>query len=288
MYNIRVSVPEDVPAERLLWKLAFGDDGAYVDNFYDTYYRPDRFLVLEVDGTVRAMTAWFDTSLILPGKEPLRAAYLYAVATHPDFRSQGLARDLLQWADGHFASLGFPVVTTVPAEPGLHCFFGANGFRECFILEESRIPAPAAPEGEPVLQPVGPTEYNELRESLLADIPHIFYPEDAIRYQAGCCRVLSGGLFRAEFPEYGPAAICAEDAGDGTLFLKEVLGSPEARRAALRDLPRLLPAQTWVVRGPKGCGNAPVRFFGMVKMTDPELQKTWDWTSTAYLGLAFD
>ena len=33
MANVRPSVPADIPAQRQLWQLAFGDDGAYVDNF---------------------------------------------------------------------------------------------------------------------------------------------------------------------------------------------------------------------------------------------------------------
>ena len=46
MINMRASVPADVPRQRELWKLAFGDDGAYVDNFYHNYYRPERVVVL--------------------------------------------------------------------------------------------------------------------------------------------------------------------------------------------------------------------------------------------------
>jgi len=51
MIQVRVSVPEDVPAQRRLWKLAFGDEDAYLDNFYQNYYRPERVLVLEEAGT---------------------------------------------------------------------------------------------------------------------------------------------------------------------------------------------------------------------------------------------
>ena len=42
MLTVRPSVPEDVPAQRELWKLAFGDSDQYIGNFYNTYYRPDR------------------------------------------------------------------------------------------------------------------------------------------------------------------------------------------------------------------------------------------------------
>lgn len=32
--DTRLSFPADIPALRALWSLAFGDDGAYVDNFF--------------------------------------------------------------------------------------------------------------------------------------------------------------------------------------------------------------------------------------------------------------
>lgn len=59
MTQIRLGTPGDAARERELWQLAFGDDGAYVDNFYQTYYKPERMLLLEEDGVVQSMTAWF-------------------------------------------------------------------------------------------------------------------------------------------------------------------------------------------------------------------------------------
>ena len=49
METLRCSTTQDIPRLRELWYLAFGDDGAYVDNFFDTYYKPERMLVLEED-----------------------------------------------------------------------------------------------------------------------------------------------------------------------------------------------------------------------------------------------
>ncbi len=287
MIRIRVSTAADIPAERELWALAFGDAGAYVDNFYSTYYRPERLLVLEEEGTVRAMTAWFDTIFRLPGGEEFRAAYLYAVATHPEFRSRGLSGRLLAWADGHFAALGIPIVTTVPAQPGLHCFFGRNGFRECFLHQQMELAARDLVPGPPLLTPVTPEGYGAAREPLLQGIPHICYPPEALAFQAGCCRVLQGGLFRGDTPE-GSVLLCAEGAGEGRVIVKELLGSPAARRAALGDLPRILPASTWQIRGPRLEEQACTRFFGMVKVLNPDLRRRWDWACGAYLGLAFD
>lgn len=292
MERIRVSVPEDIPAQRELWALCFGDDGAYVDNFYRTYYRPQRMLVLEDGGKVRAMTAWFDTQFVLPGRGSVRAAYLYAVGTHPQCRGRGLAGELLAWADGHFRELGVEAVTTVPAQPSLHQFFAANGFGECFRLFEGQLsPSELPAAGAPLLRPASPAEYGRVRESLLTDLPHIAYPEQALEYQAGCCALGTGGLFVGDTPE-GSVCLCAEEAGNGVVILKELLGSPAACRLSLPDLPRVAPAQHWLVRVPRSrtecSANLTLGKFGMLKWLDPEQSKNWDWSSTAYLGLAFD
>ena len=287
--TLRLSRPEDIPALRELWYLAFGDDGAYVDNFFKTYYRPERMLVLEAEGAVRAMTAWFDTGFAVPGRGEYRSAYLYAVATHPQWRGRGLSGRLLAWADGYFKSLGIPSVTTVPAEPSLHNFFAANGFRECFALNQwtlDYIPA-VQPAGPNPLRPASPEEYGAVREKLLASVPHIVYPADALAYQAGCCALSGGGLFVGE-TERGPLCACAEGDGAGLVIYKELLG--DGQLAAAPYLGRMVPGERFLVRTPLSprpevSGGWQ---FGMLKWLDPALESAWDWSTTGYLGLAFD
>ena len=281
MLTVRPSVTGDIPAQRELWKLAFGDSDQYIDNFYNTYYRPDRVVVLEDDGAVRSMTAWFDTAFAVPGQGKYRAAYLYAVATHPACRGRGLAGALLAGADEYFRSLGIPAVTTVPAEPSLHGFFGASGFRECFTYSQA-APVPAERLIRPFrLEPVDARRYGELREAVLRDIPHIAYPPDALRYQEGCCRLSGGGLYLAETAQ-GAALLCAEGMEDGRMLVKELAACPEAREQVLACLDRLLP----------GCANlrtpGDAVKFGMLKWLDPELESAWNWDTVGYLGLAFD
>lgn len=300
MLTVRPSVPEDIPAQRELWKLAFGDSDSYIDNFYNTYYRPERVVVLEEGGAVRSMTAWFDTTFVVPGQGEYRAAYLYAVATHPDCRGQGLAGKLLAGADEYFRSLGIPAVTTVPAEPSLHNFFGANGFRECFrvlgtYLERRELEQVSLPPLG-LFRPATPEEYGRVREEFLKDIPHISYPADALAYQAGCCALGDGGLFVGGTPT-GPACLCAERADEALVIFKEFLCP---RQSSLRetariwqDFPRIAPAQRWELRQPRpqrDCVgvNKNLGKFGMLKWLDPALEKGWDWDTIGYLGLAFD
>lgn len=291
MLTVRPSVSADVPAQRELWKLAFGDSDEYTGNFYRTYYRPERVVVLEEEGAVRSMTAWFDTAFAVPGRGEYRSAYLYAVATHPDCRGRGLAGKLLAGADEYFRSLAIPCVTTVPAEPSLHNFFASNGFRECFrilggTLRREELPLPPSN----VLRSASTEEYGRVREGLLKDIPHIAYPPDALAYQAGCCALGDGGLFVGETEE-GPVCLCAERADEELVIVKECLGA--GKRPVFLDLPRIAPAKRWEMRGPRPQDERPdlrgnLGKFGMLKWLDPALEKAWSWDTVGYLGLAFD
>ena len=293
MITVRPDLPEDIPAQRELWKLAFGDSDQYIDNFYNTYYRPERVVVLEEEGAVRSMTAWFDTTFVVPGQGEYRAAYLYAVATHPDCRGRGLAGKLLAGADGYFRSLGIPAVTTVPAEPSLHNFFGANGFQECFIHDQLvgwREDFPGAPPPPPpslTLEPLSPAQYGALREELLAGIPHISYPEDALTYQSGCCTLSGGGMYRISTGQ-GDVLACVERTENEMPLVKELLGSEPAQELFLGELPALFHTNIWTVRTPHRGGPLPGHKFAMLKWLDPELEKAWDWDTVGYLGLAFD
>ena len=231
------------------------------------------------------MTAWFDTDFVVPGRGRYRAAYLYAVATHPKARGRGLAGQLLAGADQMFQGWNIPAVTTVPAEPSLHRFFERNGFRECFVdgqFSASREDWVIHPEME-VLERLSPEEYRKLRERLLAGVAHIDLPPEALSYQEGACALLpGGGLYTLETP-HGRAALCAEGMECGELLVKELLCLPEDLDWVLERLPSLLPKWSFAWRTPRGANP-----FGMLKWLDPEMERSWDWSSTAYLGLAFD
>lgn len=282
MIRMRPSVPGDVPRQRELWKLAFGDEGAYVDNFYHNYYQPQRVLVLEEDGVVQAMTAWFDTTLVLSGGTTCRAGYLYAVATHPDARGKGFAGALLRHADTYLKEeQGCQAVTTVPAEDSLHRFFAAQGFRECFTHDQLTLSLEETALAGCVLEPITPQRYGQLREALLADVPHVAYPVEALEYQLGCCRASGGGLYLADL--HSPVVLCAEGMADGQLLVKEILGETGAKAQVLAGLFHSLPGFCGTFRAP-GTGKK----FGMLKWLDPALSNCWNWDATVYMGLGFD
>ncbi len=287
MVTTRMSTPADIPAQRELWKNSFVGEDRFLANFFDNYYRPERVYVLEEDGAVRSMTTWFDTTFVVPGRGEFRAAYIYAVATHPDCRGRGFAARLMADMDEAFKKMSIPAVTVVPSEPSLHNYYARSGFRECFVLEQRQAPLGPAPAGAPPkLEGITPEDYGNLREALLAGAPHIRYNRDALAFQAGCSAIApGGGLYALETPR-GAVILCAEGSGGDRLILKELLGGEQARAWALDWLPALLPAWSGEYRVPAREGQ-PTQ-WGMLKWLDPEVEKTWDWSSTGYLGLAFD
>ena len=288
MLQTRFSVPADIPAQRVLWKLAFGDTDEYLDNFYLNYYRPERAVVLEEDGVVRAMFTWFDTTLTLPEGYTFRAAYVYALATHPDCRGRGLAGKLLREGGELLRPLGIDLLTTVPAEPSLHSFFAANGFCEGFVMEQYRR-GPAPVESIPcTLSPADPAHYNKVRETLLAALPHITFPDEAMAHQLRCCELSgTGGLFTAETAD-GPACLCAEAADRDLLLIKEVLGCERAKKAVLDALSAENPGDTLIVRGVLGPNPVESIKFGMLKWLICTKTEGCSAFRPAFLGLAFD
>ena len=279
MAGLRASEWTDVPQLKELWKLAFGDEDGYIDNFFRTAYAPERVLVLEQDGAVRAMTAWFDMPVMRANGIQWPSAYLYAVATHPDFRGRGLAGQLLDFAARRLKENGFVCLTTVPARPDLHVFFEQNGFEECFVLRQWEHKAHSGTAALP-LEPVAAHEYGVLREQALAGTDHVGCGPVALDYQAGVCALSGGNLYRVG--EKGCA--CVELSGD-KVFVKELLCPAGEQAAALAAIGERHPAKRCWVRTPYA-GQGEQWAFAMLKWLLPTPE--WNKKTAPYLGLAFD
>lgn len=289
MTRLELSRPEDLPAQKALWKEAFGDSEEDIALFYDTCGRPEELLLLWEDGALVSMAALLPHTLGLPGGGEVRAAYVYALATAKACRGRGYARRLLAEADGRLRAWGMACATVVPAQPGLHRFFASAGFGPGFPLWRGEVrpedlPAPAP---ESTLTPLTPEEYGVLRRELLEGLPAVHYGPRLLAFQAGMCRLAGGGLYRIAGREFTGCA-AAEYRGEGRLTLKELLLPPERQGEGLALLAQALPARVYEVRTPVDWKGLPggVWPFGRVKWYDLE-QKT-RFGPEGYLGLGFD
>ena len=146
-------------ALRQLWKLAFGDPDSFLDGFFRAGFSPDRCRYLTEGETVTSALYWLDCQYA--GET---YAYLYAVATHPEHRGQGLCRRLMAETHAFLKNQGYAGVLLVPQEESLRKFYGSMGYETATSVSEFTC----APAEEPVpIREIGPEEYGALRRQYL-------------------------------------------------------------------------------------------------------------------------
>ena len=126
-----VTAAADIVQLRRLWKLAFGDSDAFLDSFFAAAYSPDRCHFLRREDSIAAALYWFDCRYA-----DRKAAYVYAVATHPDFRGRGLCRQLMQETHDLLKSRGYDAVLLVPQDTGLRKMYAAMGYRDATSVSQ--------------------------------------------------------------------------------------------------------------------------------------------------------
>lgn len=110
------------------------------------------------NGNVAAALYWFDAEF-----RGQKFAYLYAVATHPDFRNRGLCRALMADAAACLTGRGYDGALLMPHDSGLRKMYGRMGYRDCCTVSEFSCDA-----GEAVaLRPVSDAEFARLRREYL-------------------------------------------------------------------------------------------------------------------------
>ena len=291
MIEIRPARPEEIPRQKELWKLAFGDDDAYIDYFY-AHSEESQVLLLLENGVVWTMVALFPMTVTLPQGETLSSAYIYALATHPDARKKGFGRFILNYVDYYLQESGKDCVTIVPAEPSLYRYFATTGFeptcstRKVELLQSMVDP----PADEDCIAPVSPADYAALRERLLSGSFRVTYGESLLAYQQGLSRMEGGDLFRLTVAgKEGLAA--AEYLDEDTVLVKELLLPPAAQAGGAALLADRMPARRYHLRTPPfwdGLAGSYLQSFAMVKWYRPELAKTWREYRRGYMGLGFD
>ena len=146
------------PQLRALWRLSFGDSEEFIAGFFASGYCPRRCRCAAENGNVAAALYWFDAEF-----RGQKFAYLYAVATHPDFRNRGLCRALMADAAACLTGRGYDGALLMPHDSGLRKMYGRMGYRDCCTVSEFSCDA-----GEAVaLRPVSDAEFARLRREYL-------------------------------------------------------------------------------------------------------------------------
>lgn len=222
--RLRRTAPEDLPRLKALWALGFGDTEAEIDTFFTLCY-PDALGFCAEEGQLIA-AAYALPQTLVQREQSFRAAYVYAVTTHPDFRRQGVCRALLGYVEKTLRKRYFDVLTLFPATDALRAYYAEMGFVSQKSLAITQCDAPAA---RGFCETLTPQDYAGLRETLLYDVPHVRHTLPELRYQQTMT-----GFYRLELgPHYGCA--CARLEGQ-TLLVQELLPDASVLPALVRAL----------------------------------------------------
>lgn len=245
--------PEQMQQLRGLWKLAFGDSDSFLDKFYSSAYAPERCRCITESQRIAAALYWFDAEYA--GQ---KIAYLYAVATHPDFRQRGLCRMLM--ADTHtlLSELGYTAAMLLPDGNDLRQMYAGMGYRDCCCVSEFTSAAGSVPTA---LHTVDRKTYAQLRRKLLPE-SGVIQEGANLAYLETYARLYAGEDFLL-------AAMAQED----SLRCLELLGNRNAAPGILRTLGY----ETGTFRTPGG--DVP---FAMLRPLKEKVK------APRYFGLVFD
>jgi len=143
---------------RALWRQAFGDPAPWIDLFFSTAYAPERCRFLTRQGRLAAALYWLDVTC-----QGQKQAYLYAIATDPEFRGQGLCRALVSATHQDLAEQGYRGALLLPAGDGLRRMYRGMGYETCCRVSEFTCTAA----GHVPLHPVSAETYARLRRAHL-------------------------------------------------------------------------------------------------------------------------
>lgn len=248
--RIEAPAPGVVPGLRRLWKTAFGDTDAFLDAFFSTAFHPGRCLcAMEGDTPVGALY-WFDISC---DGQPM--AYLYALATDPEFRGRGIAHALMDHIHTLLARAGYAGAILVPGSESLFSLYAGMGYRVCSSV--SRITAERGESSVP-LRPLTPGEYGEARRRLL--------PAGGV-IQEGVCldflqaqgALLAGDGFLASLRREDDRLIAMELLGD-TEQAAGIVAALDAREGVFQIPGKEIPYAMFL---PLQAGAAAPRYFGL-------------------------
>jgi ribosomal protein S18 acetylase RimI-like enzyme len=244
-----------MPIEELktLWQLAFGDSREAIDGFFATGYRPDCCRFLREEGRVAAALYWLDGTY-----DGRRYAYIYAVATDPDFRGRGLCRKLMAQTQSDLEKLGYAGALLKPGEEGLRRMYEKMGYRTVSRIGE--FSCRAGEEGTP-LRRLDTAQYARLRREYL--------PQGALIQEGGSLSYFAAyALFYA-----GEDCLLAAVPTEGGLFVPELLGNRNRAPQILKTLGYA--AGTFRTPGE----DIPFAMYHPLQSSAP---------APTYVGLAFD
>ncbi len=283
---IRFAKAGDHPRLKALWAQIFGDTADAVDTYFSLRHSDENMLVDERENTIAGMLSMLPVTLLSGGGLTMKARYIYAVATHPDFRGLGISTALLDAAHEHMKGLGEAAALLVPASPSLFDFYGKRGYTTAFALNVTTLHASSLPpfpaSGE--YGACSAAEYTLIRDQAFSQSRlYVRWEESAVSYAVSTL-AQNGGVIKLSWAS-GRGCAAWERMEDGILIRELALVEGDMP-TALSILHQALNAGPYTVRMMEGTlPGADTKPFGMIHWLIPEPSLEG---AAPYLSLALD
>ncbi|MBQ4538702.1 MAG: GNAT family N-acetyltransferase [Oscillospiraceae bacterium] len=202
---------------KALWKNVFGDTDEYISLFFEKRFTPSQCVAAISGGKVVGMLFLLPFDLVC-GNERYSGRYIYAVATHPDHRRQGISEAMLSFAHKKAEDEGAALSALVPANAPLFDYYRKRGFETEFYKKELTLyPDSDVKSGQ--LSRCRLEEQLKTRRKLFADSRmFVDWDKAALCYQQLENELLGGETLCFSSPKKG-YALCI--AGDDGVFIRE-------------------------------------------------------------------
>ncbi len=110
-----------------LWKTVFNDSDKFIELYFSKVYKSEYNYCCQKDGRVIAALQTLPYTMLYHGNE-VKTAYISGVSTHPDYRKQDVANNLMRQA--HFSLYHKNVIfaSLIPAEEWLYGWYEKCGY----------------------------------------------------------------------------------------------------------------------------------------------------------------
>ena len=298
--NIREARQSDKQELQSIWKTIFGDSDEEVDSFFKHYFSPRLTIVADCADGIKAAGYLLPVGNLACGKFITPCAMIYAVATHPEYRSRGFGAAVVNELISKGYDNGYEAIVLHPSADSLFEYYSSHTeMLDWFYVNEYNFKPPPGHIAGINLTPATVDEYGQLREHLLADVPHIAFDDNALSYQSQLCDYSGGGLYMAEFNGGAACAIIEKQPGKDVL-ITELLTSNFNETDVLSSVASIFPAAGYFVRRPAAMsdyGSGMLRFGMLAISADVAESANSEFripnskllgTSLPYYGLAFD
>lgn len=133
----------DYPELKNLWQTVFGDSDDVLDCFFENTADAANVFACRKDGKIVSAFYLIDSSIIENNKK-YSAKYLYAAATLPEYRRQGIMGDMIKYASELLKIKGTDILFLYPADDKLYDYYSKLGFLSVFneryyIIEKKEL-----------------------------------------------------------------------------------------------------------------------------------------------------